>query len=169
MHIEFPHTKSSYPVCCVDRMLLSTIAVLLFVLLVACEALNLPRTTKIRQHVKVSLSALQSASSDIVNRQMMSELGVSRSMVDDASRKLMGDFYELDMKTKGRLDQILRLYERERIDASAFHGVDGYGHGDLGREKLDLIVADLMGAEAALVRLQVSIRYVTFFFESIFK
>ena len=30
----------------------------------------------------------------------------------------------------------------------------GYGHGDMGREKLDAIVAELMGAEKALVRLQ---------------
>lgn len=44
--------------------------------------------------------------------------------------------------------------QKEKIDASAFHGVNGYGHGDMGREKLDAIVASLMGAEAALVRLQ---------------
>jgi cystathionine beta-lyase family protein involved in aluminum resistance len=30
----------------------------------------------------------------------------------------------------------------------------GYGYGDIGREKLDLIVARLLGAEAAVVRLQ---------------
>lgn len=30
----------------------------------------------------------------------------------------------------------------------------GYGHGDVGREKLDEIVAKLMGAESAIVRLQ---------------
>ena len=44
--------------------------------------------------------------------------------------------------------------QEERIDSSAFHGVNGYGHGDVGREKLDNIVAKIMGAEAALVRLQ---------------
>ena len=32
--------------------------------------------------------------------------------------------------------------------------VDGYGHGDLGRETLDAVYAELMGAEAALVRVQ---------------
>lgn len=41
-----------------------------------------------------------------------------------------------------------------RIDTSAFHGVNGYGHGDYGRECLDSIIAKLMGAESALVRLQ---------------
>jgi len=52
------------------------------------------------------------------------------------------------------MKKILKLYQDEKIDASAFHGVLGYGHGDIGREKLDNIVAKLMGAEAALVRLQ---------------
>lgn len=32
-----------------------------------------------------------------------------------------------------------------------FAGVDGYGHGDIGRETLDKVYARLFGAEAALV------------------
>eukprot|EP01036_Dinobryon_divergens_P024273 gene24272-32708_t len=63
-------------------------------------------------------------------------------------------FYEIDLRTKKSLKKILDLFKQERVDASAFHGVNGYGHGDIGREKLDNIVANLMGAEAALVRLQ---------------
>jgi cystathionine beta-lyase family protein involved in aluminum resistance len=58
------------------------------------------------------------------------------------------------MQTKRRLDKILLEFEKERIDASAFHGVNGYGHGDMGREKMDIIMANLLGAEAALVRVQ---------------
>ena len=52
------------------------------------------------------------------------------------------------------MDKILSLYEEEKVDAASFHGVDGYGHGDIGREKLDVILAKLMGAEEAAVRLQ---------------
>lgn len=44
--------------------------------------------------------------------------------------------------------------QEERLDAFDFHGVNGYGHGDVGREKMDNIIAKLFGAEAALVRLQ---------------
>lgn len=77
------------------------------------------------------------------------------TLVMKASKALMPRFYELDMKTQAKIDQILGLYEREGVDASAFHGVDGYGYGDLGREKFDNIVASLMGAEQALVRLQI--------------
>lgn len=81
------------------------------------------------------------------------ELDVS-SLVMEASQKLLHRFWEIDLRTKSRMDKIIQLYEREKIDASAFHGVNGYGHGDMGREKLDVIIAELMGAEAALVRLQ---------------
>lgn len=35
-----------------------------------------------------------------------------------------------------------------------FQGSTGYGHGDLGREALDAVFAEIMGAEAALVRIQ---------------
>lgn len=33
-------------------------------------------------------------------------------------------------------------------------GSTGYGHGDMGREALDAVFAEFMGAEAALVRIQ---------------
>ena len=63
-------------------------------------------------------------------------------------------FWRTDQQTMRSMDKILELYREEKIDASCFHGVDGYGYGDIGREKLDLIVARLLGAEAAVVRLQ---------------
>ena len=78
----------------------------------------------------------------------------SLKLVDSAATELRQYFWNIDLQTKDRMEKILTLYERERIDASCFHGVNGYGHGDIGREKLDAIIASLMGAEAALVRLQ---------------
>jgi cystathionine beta-lyase family protein involved in aluminum resistance len=75
-------------------------------------------------------------------------------IISEASTKLIHRFHEIDLHTKRNMKKILKLYQDEKIDASAFHGVLGYGHGDIGREKLDNIVAKLMGAEAALVRLQ---------------
>lgn len=80
---------------------------------------------------------------------------ISPSIVSEASRDLMPLFYEQDLRTQAKINQILCLYEKEGIDSSAFHGVDGYGYGDLGREKLDRVVANLMGAEQAMVRIQI--------------
>ena len=75
-------------------------------------------------------------------------------MIEESAKSLMTRFWEIDMQTQRRMDMIISLFEEERIDSSAFHGVNGYGHGDIGREKLDNIVAKVLGAEAALVRLQ---------------
>ena len=75
-------------------------------------------------------------------------------MIEESAKSLMPRFWEIDMQTQRRMDMIISLFEEERIDSSAFHGVNGYGHGDIGREKLDNIVAKVLGAEAALVRLQ---------------
>jgi cystathionine beta-lyase family protein involved in aluminum resistance len=76
------------------------------------------------------------------------------TLVQDTARGLRDQFYDIDMRTMRTMDKILGLYKEFRIDASAFHGVNGYGHGDYGRECMDNIIAKLMGAEAALVRLQ---------------
>lgn len=74
--------------------------------------------------------------------------------VDKASDRLQEYFHQTDLRTKKTMDKLLNLYRENNIDSSAFHGVNGYGCGDLGREKFDSIVASLMGAEAALVRIQ---------------
>jgi cystathionine beta-lyase family protein involved in aluminum resistance len=52
------------------------------------------------------------------------------------------------------MTKLQELFRKNGIDSSAFNGVNGYGYGDLGREKYDSIIASLFGAEAALVRLQ---------------
>lgn len=76
------------------------------------------------------------------------------ALVRDASSALVGRFWSVDQQTMRSMDKILALYKEEKIDAQSFKGVDGYGYGDLGREQLDTIVAKLLGAEAAVVRLQ---------------
>lgn len=76
------------------------------------------------------------------------------SVVQKSALALKDRFHDIDMQTKKSLNKILTLFREQSIDASAFHGVNGYGYGDIGREKLDNIVASLMGSEAAIVRLQ---------------
>ena len=113
------------------------------------------RTASLRVHGRAPRlwpAPLASASSSAITAAAAVE--DPSALVLEASRQLQQRFWEIDLQTKARMDRIISLYERERIDASAFHGVNGYGHGDMGREKLDAIVADLMGAESALVRLQ---------------
>jgi cystathionine beta-lyase family protein involved in aluminum resistance len=53
-----------------------------------------------------------------------------------------------------RLERVLGAFAAERLGTHHFASVNGYGHGDLGREVLDRVFARVLQAEAAAVRLQ---------------
>ncbi|KMM16595.1 methionine gamma-lyase family protein [Synechococcus sp. GFB01] len=55
---------------------------------------------------------------------------------------------------KPRLERVLAAFAAERVGVQHFASVSGYGHGDQGREVLDRVVARVLQAEAAAVRLQ---------------
>jgi cystathionine beta-lyase family protein involved in aluminum resistance len=75
-------------------------------------------------------------------------------IVDEARAGLTTAFAEIDASTERQLKRVLDCFRRHGVGSHHFAGVDGYGHGDLGRETLDECYADLFGAEAALVRIQ---------------
>jgi cystathionine beta-lyase family protein involved in aluminum resistance len=75
-------------------------------------------------------------------------------IVSDISSQCKDVFFDIDQRTKIQLSRVLECFKMNCVDESAFHGVNGYGHGDIGREKFDSIIAELMGSEAAFVRLQ---------------
>ena len=75
--------------------------------------------------------------------------------VDAAIAALQPKFAAIDRRTEKSLSRLLRTFKSHGIGSHHFAGVDGYGHGDLGREALSEVFAELMGAEAALVRIQI--------------
>ncbi len=52
-------------------------------------------------------------------------------------------------------EKVLDAFRRHRVAANFFDGTSGYGYDDRGRDELDLIWAEVMGTEAALVRSQI--------------
>lgn len=48
--------------------------------------------------------------------------------------------------------RVLNAFQEHRVGEHHLHGTHGYGHDDLGRETLEKIFAQVVGAEAALVR-----------------
>ncbi|KAL6755711.1 putative methionine gamma-lyase [Haematococcus lacustris] len=52
------------------------------------------------------------------------------------------------------LRKVQAAFREQRIGPHHFQGSTGYGHGDWGREALDKVMARVMGAEAALMRIQ---------------
>lgn len=48
--------------------------------------------------------------------------------------------------------KVLNAFAENRVSESCFYGSTGYGYGDIGREALDKVYADVFGTEDALVR-----------------
>ncbi|OLP20425.1 aluminum resistance family protein [Leptolyngbya sp. 'hensonii'] len=67
---------------------------------------------------------------------------------------LFSIFSGIDAQVKENLQRVLTAFRRYRIGSHHFAGVTGYGHDDLGRQALDQVFAEVMGAEAAIVRVQ---------------
>ena len=63
-------------------------------------------------------------------------------------------FSEIDSLVKQNLRGVIDAFRHHRVGVHHFSGVTGYGHDDIGRETLDKVFAEIMGAEAAAVRIQ---------------
>jgi cystathionine beta-lyase family protein involved in aluminum resistance len=71
-----------------------------------------------------------------------------------AETALIPIFSDIDAKVKLNIKKNLEAFRRHRVGVHHFASVSGYGHDDLGRETLDRVFADVVGAEAAAVRVQ---------------
>lgn len=78
----------------------------------------------------------------------------SSRCLQQAEQALSQIFAGIDHKVKANLGRVLDSMRRYQVGAHHFSSVTGYGHNDLGRETLDRVFADILGAEAAAVRVQ---------------
>jgi cystathionine beta-lyase family protein involved in aluminum resistance len=58
----------------------------------------------------------------------------------------------MDRIVEHNQEKVIRAFQRHKVSDFHFAGSTGYGYNDSGRETLDLVYADVFGAEAALVR-----------------
>ena len=63
-------------------------------------------------------------------------------------------FYQIDTQVKKNLAKVLAAFRTHKVGTHHFSSVSGYGHDDLGRDVLDRVFAQIVGAEAAAVRVQ---------------
>ena len=61
-------------------------------------------------------------------------------------------FRRIDEITEYNQQKVLSAYIRHQVSETHFVPTTGYGYGDRGRDALDEILADIMGAEDALIR-----------------
>jgi cystathionine beta-lyase family protein involved in aluminum resistance len=78
----------------------------------------------------------------------------SSNLLEKAETALLPIFSGIDTQVKRNLKKVLTSFRDRRVGVQHFASVTGYGHDDLGRETLDRVFADIMGAEAAAVRVQ---------------
>ena len=76
------------------------------------------------------------------------------ALLKEAENILIPIFSEIDTKVKENLKKVLAAFRDHRVGVHHFASVSGYGHDDLGRETLDRVFAQIMGAESAIVRVQ---------------
>ena len=63
-------------------------------------------------------------------------------------------FKEIDEIESFYSKKILDTFKKHKVSETDFHGTTGYGYNDFGRDKIDLIFADVLDSEKALVRSQ---------------
>ena len=74
------------------------------------------------------------------------------SLSDEVLETLSPAFARINEITEYNQQKVLSAFIRHRISESHFVPTTGYGYGDRGRDELDALLADVMGAEDALVR-----------------
>lgn len=77
-------------------------------------------------------------------------------LISEVERELAPAFARLNAIEAHNTRRVLEAFQAHRVSARHFAASTGYGYGDIGRDTLDAIMADVMGAEAALVRPQIA-------------
>ena len=78
----------------------------------------------------------------------------SLEQLQQAEQALCQIFSGIDAQVKKNLRRVLNAFRQHQVGVHHFASVSGYGHDDLGRQVLDQVFAEIMGAEAAAVRVQ---------------
>lgn len=78
----------------------------------------------------------------------------SFSLLKETEQTLSLIFSGIDAQVKQNIRRVLAAFRQHRVGTHHFSSVTGYGHDDLGRQILDQVFAEVMGAEAAAVRVQ---------------
>jgi cystathionine beta-lyase family protein involved in aluminum resistance len=76
------------------------------------------------------------------------------SAIAEAVQRVSPLFAEIDALVQFNISKVQEAFRACRIGPHHFGGSTGYGHGDLGRAALDEVMARILGAEAAALRIQ---------------
>lgn len=76
------------------------------------------------------------------------------SIKEKVLEKYQDQFQKIDRNAETNTLKVLDAMRKNRVSEAYFHTTSGYAYDDLGRQKLEELYAEVMGAERALVRSQ---------------
>ena len=79
-------------------------------------------------------------------------MNMIEEMIRQAENELKDAFAQIDENEAIRTKQVLDAFRRQGVSYRHFAPSTGYGYGDIGRDTLENIYADLFHTEAALMR-----------------
>ena len=88
---------------------------------------------------------------------MYQELGISQNVVDIINRcekECQEEFKKIDERCSINSLKVLNSFHKNNVSESCFNETTGYGYNDLGRDTIERVFSDILGAEDALVRNQ---------------
>ena len=75
-----------------------------------------------------------------------------QEQAERALERCSGAFARIEEISEYNAAKVLAAFGHQHVSESHFAGSTGYGYGDRGRETLDAVVAEIFGAEDALIR-----------------
>ena len=88
---------------------------------------------------------------------MYNSLGISNEIVDLVEKcelDCLDEFFKIDEACTFNSLKVLSSFQKNRVSESHFNATTGYGYNDLGRDVIEDVFKDVLGAESALVRSQ---------------
>lgn len=89
---------------------------------------------------------------------MYENLGISKEieqLINNVEQEIKPILEKIDKDTEYNSMKVLEAFQKNRVSDVHFTSTTGYGYDDIGRECVEKVFADILGAEDALVRTQI--------------
>ncbi len=71
---------------------------------------------------------------------------------ESCEKQLLEVYSDIDKVAQHNTYKVMSAFSKNRVSENCFFGSTGYGYGDKGRDVLDAVLAEIFGAEDALIR-----------------
>ena len=88
---------------------------------------------------------------------MYKKMGISDKTIElarNAEENIQKEFKQVELVCEYNSLKVLKAFQKNNISDMHFNGTTGYGYGDIGRDTIEKVFADVLEAEDSLVRTQ---------------